>query len=62
LETETLTEDMDGLLTTLSYVLPLFGSINSIHISDITQLLDLYNAKSEIIMDMMKMARILDIL
>jgi hypothetical protein len=62
LDLETNTEDMDRLLTTLAYVLPLIDSINSIQALNITQVRHLYNANSEWTMSMLRMARILQIL
>jgi hypothetical protein len=62
LPVNTSTNEMDTLLTTLSYVLPLIrDNINSILLYRSAQLRDFYNANSDMAMAMLKMPRILGI-
>jgi hypothetical protein len=58
----TFTEETNNLLTTLSYVLPIFkDNINAIQLDYLEKLRDLYNVNSDMVMAMLKMSRILGI-
>jgi hypothetical protein len=58
----TSTEEMNMMLTTISYVLPLIkDNINSIQFEYFAELRDFYNINSDMARDMLKMPRILGI-